>query len=58
MLFKDAGNELRETRKQFHAIIGTQNSLARFMSVQEVEAERLLLRILQAPEGFLQHVRK
>ena len=48
---------LRAFRRQFHAMIGTQAALSRFVPLQEVEVSRFLLRVLNRPDELLQHVR-
>lgn len=51
------GPRLRSYRQRFHRFIGTQSALARYSHVQEVEAHRFLLRVLEKPETLLEHVR-
>ncbi|KAL9122563.1 MAG: hypothetical protein Q9187_000877 [Circinaria calcarea] len=51
------GDRFRAYRKNFHNLLGTKKSAARFNPVQEVEVRRFLLRVLDKPEGLLQHLR-
>ncbi|PWY84768.1 cytochrome P450 oxidoreductase OrdA-like protein [Aspergillus heteromorphus CBS 117.55] len=48
----------RQTRKQMHREIGSNNSVARFNQIQTAEAGRFLLRVLDAPDDLLHHIRK
>ncbi|KAI1505139.1 cytochrome P450 [Biscogniauxia marginata] len=51
------GETFRSYRRNFHNLLGTKKSAARFHPVLEVEAHRFLLRVLDKPESLLQHIR-
>ncbi|GKZ23616.1 hypothetical protein AbraIFM66951_009891 [Aspergillus brasiliensis] len=48
---------IRATRKNLHREIGSNNSVARFNEIQMVEVGRFLLRVLDAPDKLMQHIR-
>ncbi|OJJ53726.1 hypothetical protein ASPSYDRAFT_186749 [Aspergillus sydowii CBS 593.65] len=45
-------------RKALHQEIGTQKSFSRFTDMMDIEIRRLLLRILETPGAFRQHLKK
>lgn len=47
----------RYHRKLAHVMIGTERTIAPYTELQEVETHRFLLRVLEKPEGFLDHIR-
>lgn len=49
---------IRATRKNLHREIGSNNSVARFNEIQIAEVGRFLLRVLDAPDKLMQHIRK
>lgn len=49
---------IRQTRKNLYQEIGSNNSVASFNEVQVVEVGRFLLRLMNDPENFEQHIRK
>lgn len=49
-------DRVRAQRRLFHGAMGTRSSLEKFTNVQEVEVQRFLLRVLEKPEGLLEHV--
>ncbi|RYO97634.1 hypothetical protein DL764_007271 [Monosporascus ibericus] len=51
------GNRFRAFRQRFHRFMGTRAALSGFYDLQELEAHRLLLRVLRAPDRLLDHVR-
>lgn len=51
-------NPFRAYRKNMGRLIGTSAAVARFDGLQEVEARRFVLRILQKLEDLTQHIRK
>ncbi|RYP13071.1 hypothetical protein DL767_010944 [Monosporascus sp. MG133] len=51
------GNMLRAFRQKFHRFMGTRAALSDFHHLQELEANRFLLRVLRTPDRLLQHVR-
>ncbi|OCB88740.1 cytochrome P450 [Sanghuangporus baumii] len=55
--FSTYSERFRAFRKFLRAEIGTKSSIMRFTSLQDVEVRRFLLRLLEKPEGFLQHIR-
>ncbi|KAK5994311.1 Cytochrome P450 monooxygenase CLM2 [Cladobotryum mycophilum] len=47
--------KLRDHRKFMHQLFGTKHTAARFLEVQELEARRLLLRVLATPDRVRDH---
>lgn len=50
-------SHLRAYRKNFHAILGSKQAVARFNSLQDIEVRRFLLRVLEKPDDLSQHIR-
>lgn len=50
-------DEFRQHRKYIHQQLGTLALAARFSDVQDVESKRLLLRVLNDPENFMEHIK-
>ncbi|KAI1437328.1 cytochrome protein [Xylaria sp. CBS 124048] len=48
---------LRSYRRAMHSMLGSPAAVASFMDRQEIESQRLLMRILHEPESFLEHIR-
>lgn len=48
----------RATRKNLHREIGSNVSVARFNEIQTAEVGRFLLRVLDAPDKLMKHIRK
>lgn len=53
----DDGRRMRAFRRPIHALLGTRAGVARFYGLQEVEVHRFLLRVLEGPERFRDHIR-
>lgn len=51
------GDNFRRYRKLFHRVLGTKVSAAKFQGVQEVEVRRLLVRTLNDPARWLEHLK-
>ncbi|KAF5856283.1 hypothetical protein ETB97_007639 [Aspergillus alliaceus] len=51
-------DRFRAARKVAHQQIGSNNAISRFNHTQEVEVSRFLLRILQDPGHWIEHLRK
>ncbi|KAI9934766.1 hypothetical protein ASPWEDRAFT_654684 [Aspergillus wentii DTO 134E9] len=51
-------DRFRSYRKILHQQIGSNLSVSRFNHVQETEARRFLLRVLNSPEDVIHHIRK
>lgn len=47
---------LRSYRKAVHQFIGTESAVAQFNSLQEVEAHRFLLRVLEDQTKLIEHI--
>lgn len=47
----------RAYRKNVHAVIGSPTIGAQFWALQDVEVRRFLLRVLETPQKFIQHIR-
>ncbi|KAK5634643.1 hypothetical protein RRF57_010356 [Xylaria bambusicola] len=47
----------RQRRKITHTLVGTKMNVAPYLPLQDVEVHRLLFRILQEPERFLEHIK-
>ncbi|CBF85201.1 protein CYP620E1 [Aspergillus nidulans FGSC A4] len=47
----------RAYRKAMHRVLGTKNVIAQFNELQDVEARRFLLRVLEKPGDLVQHIR-
>ncbi|RHZ72745.1 hypothetical protein CDV55_102908 [Aspergillus turcosus] len=50
-------DQFRAYRKAMHRTIGSKVSVTQFNSLQEVEVRRFLLRVLNDPDGLIQHIR-
>lgn len=50
-------DRLKLHRKHMHNYFGTPSAVAQHDGLQEVEARRFLLRILNDPVSFMQHIR-
>ncbi|KAK5996243.1 Multifunctional cytochrome P450 monooxygenase [Cladobotryum mycophilum] len=50
-------HEFKTHRKGMHSLIGTKSLVAKFAHSQEVEARRLLLRILKEPNNIMGHLK-
>lgn len=48
---------MRAFRKPIHALLGTKTGVLRFYNLQEVEVHRFLLRVLEKPSNFRDHIR-
>ena len=51
------GKFLKASRQKIHKAIGSNVTLARFIPLQDIEAHRFLLRVLQEPESWIQHLK-
>ncbi|KAI1127531.1 cytochrome P450 monooxygenase [Nemania abortiva] len=51
------GNMHRLYRRYIHMMVGTQKTVAPYLSLLEIEVHRLLFRILQEPDLLLNHLR-
>ena len=51
-------DRFRTYRKRIHQVLGTKSALAKFDTLQDVEAQRFLLRTLQRPEDLISNIRK
>lgn len=58
LVFLRYGDRFRRSRKLFHTLIGTANIVKQYSEPQELEARRLLKRLLDRPENHLEHIRK
>ncbi len=52
------GDRFRRYRRLFHSLIGNQAMIKRFYPSEELEARKLLRRILAKPDDLAAHVRK
>ena len=52
------GDRFRRYRRLFHSLIGNQTMIKRFYPGEELEALKLLRRILAKPDDLAAHVRK
>jgi hypothetical protein len=52
------GERFRRYRRLFHSLIGNQAMVKRFYPCEELEARKLLRRILAKPDDLTAHVRK
>lgn len=50
--------QFRQTRRNLHGEIGSNKSVARFNDIQAAEVARFLLRVLDAPDKLVEHIRK
>ncbi|EME50310.1 hypothetical protein DOTSEDRAFT_59413 [Dothistroma septosporum NZE10] len=48
---------LRAIRKHIHSLLGTQTALAKYSDIQDLETRRFLLRVLNDPTRFLEHIK-
>ncbi|GKZ33657.1 hypothetical protein AbraIFM66950_003685 [Aspergillus brasiliensis] len=51
------GGRFRAYRKALHQVLGTKTLVSKFNSLQELEARRLLRRIVDDPDNWVQHLR-
>lgn len=51
-------NQFRAHRKYMSRIIGSKNVAAQFNDLQVVEVGHFLLRVLENPDGLVEHIRK
>ncbi|OJJ68914.1 hypothetical protein ASPBRDRAFT_46187 [Aspergillus brasiliensis CBS 101740] len=51
------GGRFRAYRKALHQVLGTKTLVSKFNSLQELEARRLLRRIVEDPGNWVQHLR-
>lgn len=47
----------RETKRLFHQLLGTPTSLAQFYSVEQLEIQKFMKRLLISPEKFSEHIK-
>lgn len=52
------GSFLKASRQKMHKVVGSKAALSQFSELQEIEARRFLLRVLQEPENWVEHLRK
>ncbi|EJC98991.1 cytochrome P450 [Fomitiporia mediterranea MF3/22] len=52
-----SSDRLRAYRKNIRSFLGTKQSLTRFGDLQDMEARRFLLRVLDEPAKLIQHIR-
>lgn len=52
------GPELRVHRREIQRYLGSPAALAQFTLIEEIEIQRLLLRILEEPERAPEHMRR
>jgi hypothetical protein len=57
LVTKTYSDEFRAYRKAMHRTLGSKVSVTQFDSVQEAEVRRFLLRVLNDPDGLIQHIR-
>lgn len=50
-------DQFRAYRKAMHRTIGSKVIVTQFNCLQEVEVRRFLLRVLNDPDGLIQHIR-
>ncbi|KAL4079445.1 cytochrome P450 [Scleroderma citrinum] len=51
------GDRFRETRKQFHRVIGTRTTMEAYHDIKAVEVHKFLKRVLADPERLAIHIR-
>jgi len=51
------GDHFRETRKQFHRVIGTRTAIEAYHDLESVEIHKFLKRVLADPEQLVAHIR-
>lgn len=51
------GDTFKQHRKWFQSYIGTRSAIQRFEGHEETETRRFLLRVLDDPEHFMDHLR-
>ena len=57
LAFLNNNDRFRAYRKQIAQAMGSNNALAKFIPLQEIEVSRFLLRTLQRPEDLVKHIR-
>lgn len=50
-------DELKAHRKLIYSFIGTHSSLSKYKELMEVETGRFILKTLNSPEQFMDHIR-
>lgn len=51
------GDEFRQQRKFIHQQLGTKILASRFSDIQDIESKRFLLRILNDPKNYFEHIK-
>ena len=51
------GEALKSQRRRMHNCVGTRAAIKRFEQLEEIETHRFLLRLLDNPDGYAQHIR-
>ncbi|KAK7986992.1 cytochrome P450 [Apiospora saccharicola] len=57
LALRPADRGMRAIRKFLHGAVGTRAALGNYAELQETEVRRLLLRVLEKPEGLRDHIR-
>jgi hypothetical protein len=58
LIFRNYDDVFRKQRKLVHQQLGTPATASQFNDIQALESHRLLLRILNSPENFPEHLKK